>query len=154
MLQIPLAGRARLAFPTLLLVVALAGCTAAERTTMVRDATRTASTAATSGGNAGMITTTAASWSTSATEYRGRSGTFDFDCPSGGTRHTVWGSGPYTDDSTVCTAGVHAGVITFERGGRVRIQPRPGQNRYPGSSRNGVTTSDYPEYGGSFVVVN
>lgn len=126
----------------------LAGCAEAQQ--MVRDAT-----AAPSGG---MVTTTAASWGTIATEYRGRGGTFAFDCPANPTRENagrgVWGSGPYTYDSGVCKAGVHAGVISFERGGRVRIQMRPGQNRYAGSTRNGVESGDYSAYPESFAVVN
>ena len=134
-------------FLALALVTLFTGCATADR--IVRDATAAA-------GSAGMITTTAASWTTDASEHRGRTGTFAFDCPPGSSRDavSVWGSGPYTDDSSVCTAGVHAGVIAFERGGRVRVQPRPGQNRYAGSARNGVETSDYGSWQGSFAVVN
>ena len=134
------------------LLLAVSGCVAAEQ--MARDAVR--SSGGPSSGPAGMVTTTEASWSTNAREHRGRSGRFAFDCPAnpGGSGGGVWGSGPYTDDSSVCTAGVHAGVITYERGGRVIVGPRPGQNRYAGSDRNGVRTSDYGQYAGSFVVVN
>ena len=140
----------RISVPSLLLVVltlgaGLTGCAEAQR--VVNDATR----AATAGG----LTTTAASWNTTASGVRGQAATFAYDCPPspntlpGG---SVWGSGPYTDDSRVCKAGVHAGVISTQ-GGRVLIQMRPGQNRYVGSARNGIQTSDYGSWGGSFVVV-
>ena len=142
------------ALPTLTLALLLAagaglsGCAEAQR--MMNDATTMASSA---GQSASMTTTTAASWTTDAREHRGQSGTFAFDCPPNGSRDSIWGSGPYTDDSGVCTAGVHAGVISYRNGGRVNIQPRPGQNRYAGSTRNGVRTNDYPSWPGSFVVV-
>ncbi len=126
----------------------LAGCTAAEQ--IVRDAAAGAAGAA-----AGTVQITDASWQTNAGDLRGRAGTYAFDCPPspGREARAVWGSGPYTDDSSVCAAGVHAGAVSFERGGRVRIQMRPGQNRYVGSARNGVTTSDYGSWEGSFAVV-
>ena len=124
----------------------LTGCAEAQR--VVNDATRVATAG-------GMTTTTAASWSTTASDMRGQAGTIAYDCPPspatppGG---SVWGSGPYTDDSRVCKAGVHAGAISTQ-GGRVLIQMRPGQNRYVGSTRNGIQTSDYGSWGGSFVVL-
>ena len=66
---------------------------------------------------------------------------------------TVWGSGPFTDDSSVCTAAVFAGRITLERGGVVRFVTSPGLPRYQGSARNGVTTRDYANFPGSFNIV-
>jgi hypothetical protein len=93
------------------------------------------------------------SWSTDATSYRGRtSETFALVCPPGGRAATVWGSGTYTDDSSVCTAAVHAGIIALESGGTILLTPRGGRESYSGSSRNGVTSEDYGEWEGSFVV--
>lgn len=63
----------------------------------------------------------------------------------------AWGTNPYTDDSAVCSAAVHAGVIGAG-GGVVHLSPAPGQSRYPGSTRNGFTTSDYGSWPGSFRV--
>lgn len=125
----------------------LAGCATADQ--MMRDATAGAAT-----GSMGIVTTTHASWTTTAGDLRGRAGRFAFDCPanSGRTGGTVWGTGPYTDDSSVCTAGVHAGTLGFG-GGRVVVEMRPGQTTYGGSARNGVTAADYGEWSGSFVVV-
>lgn len=74
-------------------------------------------------------------------------------CPSGsGTVGSVWGSGPYTADSAICTAAVHAGAIG-PGGGEVRMVTQPGQSAYAGSSRNGVTTSSWGSYGTSFAFV-
>jgi hypothetical protein len=65
--------------------------------------------------------------------------------------HSVWGSDVYTTDSSICTAAVHAGLITYERGGTVTIELRPGRPVYGASERNGVTTGAYGEYRRSFV---
>jgi hypothetical protein len=54
----------------------------------------------------------------------------------------------------VCTAAAHVGVITVEDGGDVTIEIRPGEDSYDGSERNGITTLDYPSWGGSFVIVD
>jgi hypothetical protein len=70
-------------------------------------------------------------------------------CPAGAAAGTVWGSGPYTADSAVCTAARHAGVIN-QAGGTVTLRAAPGQQRYAASSRNGVTTLSYGSYGASF----
>ena len=124
-------------------LTALAGCSQGERT---------AYTAVNTMGNA--VAATQATWDRTATEYRDRAGSrFTFACPAGGTAHTVWGTGVYTDDSSVCTAAVHAGAITFAQGGRVTIEMRPGQGSYSGSAANGVRTEDYGAWGGSFVIV-
>ncbi len=73
--------------------------------------------------------------------------------PPGGAFGTVWGSGTYTDDSSVCTAGVHAGVISQQGGGVVVIVISPGLSSYEGSTSNGVTSVGYGSWYGSFQVV-
>ena len=65
----------------------------------------------------------------------------------------AWGEDVYTDDSSVCTAAVHAGVITVVEGGTVTIEIRPGVDSYEGTTRNGIMTRSYPAWEGSFVVV-
>jgi hypothetical protein len=77
--------------------------------------------------------------------------TFTLVCPAGGSLHSVWGSDIYTADSSICTAAVHAGLITVERGGTVTIELRPGREVYGTSQRNGVTTSVYGGFHRSFV---
>jgi hypothetical protein len=94
------------------------------------------------------------SWTRNASEYHGTVGKeVDVRCSAGGTLGSVWGSGPYTADSSICTAGVHAGVITQAEGGTVSIKIAPGAQSYEGSTANGVTTNDYGAYGGSFTIV-
>lgn len=63
----------------------------------------------------------------------------------------VWGTNPYTDDSAVCNAAIHAGVIGAG-GGVVHLSPAPGQSSYRGSTRNGFSSSDYGSWPRSFRV--
>jgi len=93
-------------------------------------------------------------WSYAPLNLRGRIGQqFNFYCPAGGKPYPGYGSSIYTDDSNVCTAAVHAGVIKADIGGNVTIEIRPGQASYQGTTRNGITTRSYGRTPGSFVIV-
>jgi hypothetical protein len=95
---------------------------------------------------------TPTSWEANATSLNGTDGqTLTLACSPGGTAHAVWGSDIYTADSSICTAGVHSGLITYQQGGTVTIELRPGRTIYGCSERNGVTTSAYGSYQHSFV---
>ena len=90
-------------------------------------------------------------WSTGIGNLRTSEATsYTFICPARGTKGSVWGTNTYTDDSSICTAAVHAGKIGFARGGVVTVVKKPGRSSYTGSARNGVTTSNYSTWGGSF----
>lgn len=93
-------------------------------------------------------------WSANAMHHRGENGQrFSYDCPANGTTAGLWGTDTYTDDSSVCTAAVHAGLITVEQGGPVTIEILPGQKSYRGSDRNGVTSDSYVHWFGSYSFV-
>ncbi len=93
-------------------------------------------------------------WDGNATRLRGRlDQDFIFDCPPNGSFGTVWGTNLYTDDSSICSAAVHAGIITAKAGGRVKIRIRPGAASYAGTTSHGVVSQAYGEYSGSFVFV-
>ena len=94
-------------------------------------------------------------WYTGPMAHRGANGQrFTYNCPPNGAQGPLWGTGIHTDDSSVCTAAVHAGLITFASGGTVTIEIRPGQSSYPGSpGSGGVTSRDWGAYDGSFTVV-
>ena len=67
---------------------------------------------------AGGATATPVDWGTNATGVRGSNGErFSFACPAGGAAGRIWGTDIYTDDSSICTAAVHAGVITLAGAG-------------------------------------
>src|SRR3989449_2628795 len=94
-------------------------------------------------------------WSANATAFRGQNGAqFVYTCPFYGAAGGVYGTDVYTDDSSVCTAAVHTGRITLAGGGTVTIEIRPGQSSYKASTRNGITSSSWGSWAGSFVVVD
>ena len=67
------------------------------------------------------------------------------------TMGSIWGTGLYTYDSRICRAAVHAGVIQEGVGGVVTIVQQPGASEYQGSTQNGVTSSGYGPWQGSYV---
>jgi hypothetical protein len=71
---------------------------------------------------------------------------------TGAAQGTVWGSDVYTTDSPLAAVAVHAGVVKIGQTGIVKVQILPGQNGYMGTSRNGISTSDYGPYSGSYKV--
>nr|XP_039262352.1 uncharacterized protein LOC120338417 isoform X4 [Styela clava] len=73
-------------------------------------------------------------------------------CPSGCDSHTsrLWGTIVYTDDSYICAAAIHAGVIEATNGGDVTVWKSNGRSSYSGTSRNGITSKSYGSWGGSF----
>jgi hypothetical protein len=94
-----------------------------------------------------------ADWSTTAEEHNNHIGkTAAYKCPVKGDPHTVYGSGPFTSDSSVCTAAVHAGYITLADGGWVTIQMQPGVDSYEGTSQQGITTKGWGAYEWAFTI--
>jgi hypothetical protein len=71
-------------------------------------------------------------------------------CPAGFSKRSVWGSGPYTGDSDICTAALHSGMIPAE-GGAVLATLTEGQSAYEGSTSNGVSTSRWGSFAQSLT---
>jgi hypothetical protein len=95
------------------------------------------------------------SWDTSAAGFKGEKGqTYRFRCPAEGTAQSIYGSDIYTDDSSICTAAVHAGIIDIERGGVVAIEIRPGRSIYGSTTRHGIKSNSFGQYGRSFVILS
>lgn len=93
------------------------------------------------------------SWSTSASVFKSEPGTiYKFRCPPNGTTGSIWGSDFYTQDSSICTAAVHAGLFSVEDGGVVTIEFRPGRQTYGSTERNGIKSNTFGEYPHSYVV--
>jgi hypothetical protein len=72
--------------------------------------------------------------------------------PSGKLGGPVWGTGTYTKDSTICVAGVHAGVITVATGGLLTVKRVPGLREYAATERFGVASTAYGAYADAFAV--
>lgn len=82
---------------------------------------------------------------------RGQNGQrFSYRCPPNGRDRIIWGTDVYTDDSPICVAAVHFGLITLWEGGVVTIEISPGRSQYFGSTRYGITSYDYGSWGGSY----
>src|SRR5262249_5140776 len=65
---------------------------------------------------------------------------------------TVWGADLYTDDAHRPTAAVHAGVLKPGETGILKVTLLPGQATYEGTARNGVSSSGYGAWTGSYKV--
>lgn len=100
------------------------------------------------------VENTGDAWDWHAVPQRGSdAGTsFEHRCPPNGTLSSrVWGSHIYTDDSSICTAAVHAGLITRADGGVVRVYLHPGRNGYVGSGDHDVLSRSFGWFAGSFA---
>ena len=67
------------------------------------------------------------------------------------TTEGVWGTDLYSDDSSVATAAVHAGVLQAGEAGVVKVTMRPGLPFYQGSTRHGVTSGYWQNNNGAYV---
>jgi len=86
------------------------------------------------------------------TEWRGQNGRRMFFQVTGRLNGSIWGSDTYTDDSDLGTAAVHAGLLLPGQTGIVRVTLLPGMAAYPSTHRNGITTSSYGPWTGSYRI--
>jgi hypothetical protein len=82
----------------------------------------------------------------------GKVGKFYYFEVTGAAAGGVWGTDVYTADSLIAVAAVHAGVLRAGQKGFVKVTILPGQQRYEGSTRHGVTTWDFWPFPGSYRV--
>jgi hypothetical protein len=93
-------------------------------------------------------------WNANATSFRGQNGQrYLYICPPNGSPLGLWGTGTYTDDSSVCTSAVQEGLITLAKGGNVTIEIEKGASSYTGSTKNGITSLSYGSWSGSYILV-
>ena len=91
-------------------------------------------------------------WSTSARYLRGSAvAQHIMLCPRGGSQRPVWGSDVYSDDSSICAAAVHAGLIEYASGGGVTLRIEGGREGFRGRSQNGVASLTWERSEGSFT---
>jgi len=101
------------------------------------------------GSTGGAYAFTSAAVLPSLAEYIGQS--FLFFLEAGGTG-SVWGSGPYTLDSSLSRVAVHSGVLANGKTGLVKVNILPGQNSYSGSTKNGIPSSSWGAFATSYTV--
>lgn len=63
---------------------------------------------------------------------------------------SIWGTGRYTADSSVCGAALHAGAIP-PTGGTVTVRTAPGCRGFNGSTNNGIKTGRWGSYNRTFA---
>lgn len=66
---------------------------------------------------------------------------------------SVWGSNPYTTDSSPGAAAVHAGVLKVGETGVVKIRVKADPGGYTGSTQNGITSSNYGPWQGCYEII-
>ena len=64
----------------------------------------------------------------------------------GVTEGQLWGTDIYSRDSTIGAAAVHAGLLKLGETGVLRVTVVPPPESFPGTTRNGVTSSDYGSF--------
>ncbi|WP_224815220.1 LCCL domain-containing protein [Hasllibacter sp. MH4015] len=78
--------------------------------------------------------------------------THRFVCPpNSGGFGTIWGTDLYSSDSPICVAAQHRGLISSATGGPVTVLILGEQAAFSGSSRNGITSSDFPTWPRSYT---
>ncbi len=85
-------------------------------------------------------------------DFRGQDGQTYYFSVTGSTQGSLWGTDVYTDDSSLATAAVHAGVLLEGQAGVVKVTIIVGLSSYDGTTRNGVTSMDYGAWYGSYKV--
>jgi hypothetical protein len=81
---------------------------------------------------------------------RGRTGSSFVVQVVGAAAGNVYGTGAYTDDSSIAAAAVHAGLLKPGELGLVRVTIDPAQDSYAGSERNGIKSQSYGKWEGTF----
>jgi len=92
-------------------------------------------------------------WSTVGYELEGEpDDEFLVSCPEDGEPGSLWGTDIYTDDSSICTAAVHMGLIDLDDGGEIVVTFLEGEEEYEGSEENDIESSDWGAWDISFTV--
>lgn len=109
-------------------------------------------------GCAGGLCTVASGWAINAARLRALACTpgdrFAIRCPLPAAPGSLWGTDLYTDDSSICTAAVHAGLLDPTIGGDVAIEVRPGATSYLPGKRHGIESQPWAAWGCSFVFLS
>jgi LCCL domain len=84
--------------------------------------------------------------------YQGQIGKVFYFKVTGDNVGSIYGTDLYTTDSHLATAAVHAGVLKLGETGTVKVKIVEGQNGYTQTTRNGITSNSWGQYGGSYKV--
>jgi Ca2+-binding EF-hand superfamily protein len=84
--------------------------------------------------------------------FRGQTGKTFLIEVTGRVSTNVWGTGIYTDSSTLAAAAVHAGILDIGMKGLIKVMVLEPQQQYTGSTRNGITSQSFGQFGGSYTI--
>jgi len=84
------------------------------------------------------------------TAYRGQHGKVLYIEVVGKKGGSVYGTGIYTDDSTIASAAIHQGILKEGEKKVLKVTILEGQNSYKGSTQNDITSSEYGSWSGSY----
>lgn len=84
--------------------------------------------------------------------YSNAKGSTLFFRVTGNKQATVYGANPYTTDSGLASAAVHAGVLKLGQTAVIKVKILPGQKSYQGTTRNGITSISFGYYPASYKV--
>lgn len=65
---------------------------------------------------------------------------------TGGLEGQLWGTDIYSGNSTIGAAAVHAGLLKPAQTGYLRVTVVTPPEQFPGTTRNGVTSTEYGRY--------
>ena len=86
--------------------------------------------------------------------YRGNiNQTFSF-LLTGAISGAIWGTTIYTDDSSLVTAAVHSGFVQVGQVRVITVIILPGQGSYASTTQNGVTSSGWGSWSGSYSIIS
>ncbi|HKB06532.1 MAG TPA: LCCL domain-containing protein [Gemmataceae bacterium] len=71
---------------------------------------------------------------------------------TGAASGSLWGTGMYTLDSSLAAAAVHMGVLKVGQTGNVKVTILGPSMGFAGSTRNGLTSSNYANYPGAYRI--
>lgn len=98
-----------------------------------------------------ITSSTSSSTASDITQYRNYVGiSFTVKVTGATTGGNVWGTNIYTDDSSIGMAAVHSGVLASGQTALVTVTILGAQSSFAGSSRNGVTSSSFGYWQGSY----
>ena len=79
--------------------------------------------------------------------------TVAMEVTAGNNGGSVWGNNPYTSDSQVPIAAIHAGVLKPGETGFIKIRISPDPGAYTGSTANGITSNNYGPWQGCYEIL-
>jgi hypothetical protein len=93
-------------------------------------------------------------WTGNLAHLRGNNGSYYDFLVTGTTTGSIWGCNGsyYTDDTNLATAAVHSGYVLNGQTKTVRVLILAGKSSYSSCTSNGITSSSYSSWDGSYQI--